>query len=319
MAAQQKHQVPSGTDAQRFCARAERCSASTRDAEGAWHPAPANQPLCPADRTVLIQRIEALPGCYERLSRVAAEPVRRGRAVRVAPGSRVLANPEADALMRTVADILGGWAARVRSVPQLSLARHGFTHGSPGQVTADSATLAAHPDPLLALPAGDMARIWTWPPGSAMPGWLEEEIGALDAVAGGDGWVRAFTALDGEDAALELFDLHRRCVRLLGETPAPPELLDGVPCRSCEAMSSLEVLPQLPPDREKEEPAFSRCSIPGCRDEMTRREYDDWVKRYGSWTRGAGVLTCRRCELGRCSDCVFVACQCKASGHRKAA
>lgn len=298
-----------------------RCSAKTRDPEtGEWLPAAANQPLCPADRTVLVTYLGELPGCYERLADLAAEPLRRaGRAVRVPPGSRVLASPEADALMRETADVLGGWAARVRAVPQLSLARHGYAHGSQGQVAADCSVLAAHPDPLLALAPAEMARTWTWPPGSPAPGWLEEEIGGLDAVVGGDGWVKAFTRLDGEDAALEILGLRHRAVRMLGETPAPPELLDGIPCRACEAMSSLEVLPQEPPDPARREPAFCRCSVPGCRDEMTRTQYDAWVGQYNAWVRGAGVLTCRRCELGDHENCQWDSCGCRANGHRKGA
>lgn len=324
MAARNSHQAPPDTTPQRRCARDARCSAKTRDPEsGEWLPAPANQPLCPACRTVLVTYLGELPGCYERLSGLSASPVRRNRPVRVPPGSRVLVNPEADALMREAAPVLGGWAARVRAVPGLSLASHGHPPGSLDAVEADCGVLAQHPDPLLALVPAPMARIWTWPPGSPAPGWLEDEIGGLDAVVGGDGWVKAFTRLDGEDAALEILDLRARAVRLLGETPAPLELLDGIPCRSCEAMSSLEVIPAPPPDPSKPPGPFCRCSIRDCGDEMTRAEYDDWVRQYDAWVRGAGVLTCRRCELGRCSDpgygCTFASCRCRAPGHRKAA
>jgi hypothetical protein len=299
------------------------CSAKTRDAEsGEWLAALTFQPLCSTDRGVMISCLTELPHCYSRLARLALEPVRRSRPVRVPPGSRVLASPEGDALMRIIATTVGGWAARVRTIPQLSLARHGHPHGSQGQVTADCATLAAHPDPLLALAAADMTRTWTWHPGAVQPPPdTEAVIGALDAVRGGDGWVTAFTALSGEDAGLEVIDLRYRAVRLLGETPAPPELLDGIPCRSCEAMSSLEVVPTPPPDPEKPPPVFCRCGE--CRDEMARKEYDDWVRQYHAWVKGSGILTCRRCDLGHCktrpSDCQWSACTCKASGHRKAA
>lgn len=320
MAARQRTQIPSGTSAQRRCARDTRCSAKTRDQEsGEWLPAPANQPLCPADRDVLITHLGEIPACYERLGRLSLEPVKAGRAVRVAPGSRVLANPEADALMREAAVILGGWAARVRAVPQLSLARHGHPPGSQEQVKADCKTLADFPDPLLALPPGPMTRTWNWRPGSAMPGDLEKVIADLEIVRAGDGWAVALTCLDGEDAALEILDLRSRAVRLLGETPAPPDLLDGIPCRACEAMSSLERVPVPPPDPEKPEPPYSRCTVPGCRDEMTRREYGAWVKQYEAWTRGAGVLTCRRCDLGAHEECQWRHCSCATGGHLAAA
>lgn len=318
MAARDSRQAAADKSAQRRCAREVRCSAKTRDPEsGEWLPAPANQPLCPSDRTVLITTLGELPACYERLGDLSASPVRRNRPVRVAPGSRVLVNPEADALMREAAPVLAGWAARVRGVPGLSLAGHSHVPGSLEAVTADCGVLARHPDPLLALPPANMARIWTWPPGSPAPGWLEDEIGGLDAAYGGDGWVKAFTQLGGEDAALEILDLRARMARMLGETPAPPERRDGVACRECETMSSLEVLPASHPDPEKPEPPFSRCTV--CRDEMTRTEYDGWVRMYEAWTRGAGVLKCRRCELKDCGNCQWVACACRTSGHRIAA
>lgn len=258
-----------------------------------------------------------LPACYERLAERAVDPLKTGRAVRVPPGSRVLVSPEADALMRTAADWAGGWAARVRAVPGLQLARHGHAHGSQAQVAADCVTLAAHHVPLLALPAAVMARTWTWT-GGAMPGWVEEETGDLERLRGGDGWVTCLPFLSGEDAALELFSLRRDIVRLLRETAAPRELLDGVPCRECEAMSSLEVLPAPPPDPSKPEPAFCRCSVASCRAEMTRREYDQWTARYASYVRGAGVTKCARCLRGDCGACSWKACGCRAAGHAAA-
>lgn len=324
MPARQSPQVPSAATVQRRCAREAWCSAKTRDAEsGEWLPAAANQPLCPADRTVLITYLGELPGCYDRLQGRATDPVKTGRAVRVPPGSRVLVSPEADALMRETAATLAGWAARVRAVPQLSLTHHGQVPGSLEAVRADCATLTAHPDPLLALAPAPMTRTWSWRPGEAMPADMEKAIADLRVKYAGDGWATALTSLDGEDAALEILDLRHRIVRFLNETPAPPELLDGIPCRACEAMSSLEVLPADHPDPAKPDPLFSRCTEPGCKDEMTRREYDAWVVQYGAWTRGAGVLTCRRCQLRLCAadpaSCVFLACQCRATGHRMAA
>jgi hypothetical protein len=318
MAARQNRvSVPTGTDEQRRCARDWHCSSKTRDPEtGEWNAA-AGSPLCPADADVLVTYLGELPGCYERLAERSLDPLRTGRAVRRPPGSRVLVGPEFDALMRVTADTIGGWAARVRAVPGLRLSRHGFEHGSPGQVREDCQTLARHPAPLLALPEAPMQRTWTWPPGSPMPAWLEEEIGHLDAVAGdGDGWVRAFTRLDGEAAALDVFDLRRDAVRLLTETPAPRELLDGVPCRKCEAMSSLEVLPLGEPHPETgKPPPFCRCSVRSCGDEMTRAEYGEWTGRYDSYVRGAGVKVCRRCERQDCHECRWPACACARGPH----
>lgn len=318
MAARITREYQSSTEAQAPCARGDRCTARTRDAEGEWHPAAATQHLCPADQDVMTGYLGELPGMYERLAGMSVNPVRRARPVRVPPGSRVLASPESDALMRVIAPTIGGWAARVRAVPQLSLTTPAHPHGTIGRVAADCATLAAHPGPLLALPHGPMTRIWTWPPGEAMPAWLDGEIGGLEAVHGGDGWVKAWTSLNGRDAALDIIDLHHAAVRLLQEAPAPRDLLDGIPCRKCEAMSSLEVLPSPPPDPKKPEQDFCQCSVPGCHDRMTRGEYDDWVRQYDAYARGAGIQSCRRCARGDCDRCQWRACQCAASGHQAA-
>lgn len=317
MAARQRYQAPPVTDGeQRECARGPWCSASTRDEEGTWHPARSYAPFCPADTSKITADAEALPAAWERLAARIGDPVRSGHAIRRPPGSRVLVDPEHDALLRETADITAGWAARVRAVPGLRLARHGHPHASPEAVAADCAVLAAHTVPLLALPPGPMTRSFTWPAGSAMPPGLAADLADLEILHIGDGWLKAQTRLSGEDAGLEILDLHRRAVRLLGETPAPPEILDGIPCRNCEAMSSLAVLEQPPPDPEKPAPPWCRCLE--CRDEMTRKEYEDWAAQYAAWTRGAGVLTCRRCDLGYCERCCWDRCSCRAAGHAAA-
>jgi hypothetical protein len=315
MAARQHFQAPSvTTDEQRECARGTWCSASTRDVEGTWHPARSYAPFCPADTAKITQDAEALPEAYKRLAAKIGDPVRSGRAIRRPPGSRVLIDAEYDALLRLIADITGGWAARVRVVPGLQLSRHGHPHGSAGAVAADCRDLSVKNSvPLLALPPGPMARAWTWRAGDPMPPDLEEEIGGLEILHIGDGWVRAMDRFGGETAGHDILGLHRKAVRLLGETPAPPDVLDGIPCRNCEAMSSLAVLEQPPPEPEKPAPPWCRCLE--CRDEMTRKEYEKWTDQYAAWTKGSGILTCRRCDLRLCDRCTWAGCTCRASGH----
>jgi hypothetical protein len=318
MAARTNYQASSvpvtATEGQRACARQERCSAKTRDDDGTWHPARAYAPFCPADTTRITQDAEALPKAWERLAARIGDPARTGRAVRVPPGSRVLVNPEIDALLRLIADLAGGWAARTRAIPGLSLSRPGHPHGTAERVGEDCDVLATQTVPLLALPSSSMARTWTWPAGSPMPDWLEAEIGDLHILHIGDGWVRALTELGGEAAGLDVLDLHRDASRLLKETPAPPEYLDGIPCRSCEAMSALAIIEQPPPEPEKPPPPWCRCT--DCRDEMTRKEYEAWAAQYAAWTKGSGILTCRRCDLGLCERCCWRGCSCAAAGHR---
>lgn len=391
------------------CLRGDRCSGGHRDPETQeWHPAPAAQHLCTTCQMVLAECLTAFPGIYARLAVMSLHPSRAGRAVRVPPGSRVLASPEADALMREAADVTGGWAARVRAVPQLSLTRHAYPHGSTDQVAADCKVLAAFPDPLLALPVAPVTRTWTYLPGktslrpapvpcrrcglpvtpapsgkrwwpavcshpSSVPaaygedadgnpvavawacaacskrlpaGWqppapcdhlpsaaappqpappqsrtrtigdVEDEIAHLEVVRAGDGWVTAVTFLHGGDAACELIDLRHRATRLLRETPAPPETFDGVPCRECDEMSSLERAPLPAGAADPEHDPYSRCSV--CRAAFTREEHDEWTAMYAAWARGSGILVCARCGRGDCGSCSWDQCTCRARGHAAA-
>lgn len=325
MAARQhvQHHVPSPSgQPQRRCARGAWCSAKTRDAETSeWHAALATQPLCPADQDVMVTHLGELPGCWHRLAALSLDPVRAGRAIHRPPGSRVLVNAEADALQREMTWLLAGWAARVRDVRQLT--RPASLPGSPERLEADCSTLADRPSALMALPPAPMYRTWTWAPtgDDTMPAWVAGDTAGLDWVRGGDGWGTWIADVGGEVAALDVLGLRARAVRMLGEAPAPRDLLDGIPCRKCEAMSSLEVLPLPAPERDREEghPPFCRCSAASCHDEMTRPEYDQWVAQYRAWAEGAGVQSCRRCARGDCSQCQWAACSCRVSGHRHAA
>lgn len=316
MAARQKFEAPPATSGeQRLCARGTWCAAQTRDVEGTWHPARTYQAFCSTDELVISAKAADLSGAYVRLASRIGDPVRSGRAiVRRPPGSRVLIDAEYDALLRLISAMTGGWAARTRAIPGLSLTRHTHRNGTAEAVAADCSVLARHTVPLLALAEGPMARTWTWRAGDLMPPDLEEEIGGLEIIHIGDGWVKAMTELDGTAAGHDILDLHRHAVKLLGETAAPPTLLDGIPCRNCEAMSSLAVLEQPPPDPQLPPGPWVRCLE--CRDEMTRKELDAWTAQYAGWVRGAGVLTCRRCDLGRCPECSWASCDCRKAGHR---
>lgn len=309
------NRYPEPDDSGDPCIRGIRCAGRRTDLETREQvPARAALHLCPACRLVLEQCLEALPACYARLATLSADPVKAGRAVRVPPGSRVLANPEADALMRETASVTGGWAARVRAVPGLQLSRHGYPHGSQDQVTADCRTLALQRDPLLALPVAPMSRTWTWPAGNPMPADLETEIGTLERLRGGDGWVTALTALHGGDGGCEIIDLRHRATRLLRENPAAPEFLDGIPCRSCDAYALVRASLPAGPEDPRNPPPFSECSA--CRDRMTREEYDDWVKLNGAHARhDASPVTCRRCRNGDCHECAWSPCACTAGPH----
>jgi hypothetical protein len=410
--------APAAPDApQDPCERGARCAGGRRNPETLeWSPAPASQHLCPACQAVLAAALAELPGAFARLALMSISPARSGRAVRVPPGSRVLANPEADALMREIADVAGGWAARVRALPQLSLSRHGYPHGSTDQVAEDCRVLGVHLQPLLALPVERMFRTWPYLPGKAPAGgkepeplpvvpcrrcalpvspspsgkhwwaaacahpaaapaaytedadgnlvpsalacracsarlpltWqpappcehepsrgapapvrkapapkgprtlaeVEDEIGHLRVIRAGDGWITAETFLHGGDGACELNAALARARGLLKESPAPPDHLDGVPCRNddCQAFG-LERAPLPAGPDTGGEPPFSRC--PACRDTMTRPEYQEWAAWYAAWADGAD-LACTRCEQKRCGECSHPGCACRAAGHAAA-
>ena len=146
-----------------------------------------------------------------------------------------------------------------------------------------------------------------------MPADVEEQIAGLEVVRAGDGWVTVITGLSGIDAGLDVLDLREKFRRHLGETPARPVALEGVPCRSCEKTALVEADPPHDPAAEKDK---SHCEA--CGDRMTPGEYASWTARYKSYVEGTGTLTCRMCELNRCRECRFFACECAAAGHRAA-
>ena len=371
MAARDSYQASSGDTGQRECARRDWCAASTRDAEGVWHPALTYQAFCPACTSRIITCITELPPLYGQIAAMSADPFRTGRsAVRAAPGPRVLVSVAADTLLRETAPLIAGWAARVRAVPGLLLSAPVHPPGSPLRVREDCRVLALHAIPLLALAGGWTSRTYEIP-GSVPPpldrhrascrkcgrlitrspvsGWwwapdgqptvfcdhdpgpgsitrprerplpepaqkLLDDIAGEEIVRAGDGWVTVLRRRDGTQAGTEILDLHWRASRLSGQVPAPAEILDGIPCRECEELGALAVLEQPPPDPEKPEPPYVRCT--GCQLEMTRTETGAWAKMYEAWAKGAGILICRRCELDKHGDCFWDSCGCPGPGHR---
>jgi len=110
MAARMRFEAPTESGEQRDCARGQFCAASVRDTDGAWHPAKSYAPFCAADQSMITASAEALPAAYGRLGEQIGQPARRGTAVRVPPGSRVLLNGDVDALIRMMIPVLAAWA-----------------------------------------------------------------------------------------------------------------------------------------------------------------------------------------------------------------
>jgi len=307
---------PDDAEAGQPCSRRppELCDGATLVTQpgGTTRREPARTPraFCAPCEARIAACLEDLPAAWDRLGAAITDPVRRAAPVRVTPGSRVLVSPEVDALMRPMAAILGGWHARVRSVPGLQLADPGVPHDSAEGITAACEALAVHLTPLLALQDGWTTRVYSWQPGTPMPGDLEDEIGAEEIVTAGDGWVKVTVQRSGADAGSEILDLHWRARKILGEAKARPESFDGVPCRSCDELALERAEPPSDPSLEA---MHSRCAA--CRDEMDRDEFARQAERYAGWARGAGIQVCRRCSLGRCEDCCWAACSCTGGEH----
>jgi len=362
--------VPASDGEQRACSRLDWCSARTRDADGTWHPAFTFQPFCPADTSVITRYLIELPPFWVRLAAQATDPMRRtGRPLRVTPGSRVLVSGAADALLREIAPVIGGWAARVQSVPGLELTPSPHPFASPERLRDDCRTLALRSGPLLALQMGWTIRVYDLPPGrrelipplpprrrgrfraargicrhcgravtrSPVSGWwwssepgpdcaheadaedaargpvpedLEREIGEKEIVRIGDGWVKVTVQRDGTDAGLEILDLHYQARRLLGETPARPEPLDGVACRDCGKVKLVRAEPPSDPAMEGD---HSRCEACGHR--MTRTEFGEWVNLNAAHARALQNRSCGRCQQGNHGDCRWPSCACRHAGH----
>jgi len=138
------------------------------------------------------------------------------------------------------------------------------------------------------------------------------DIGDAEIVSIGDDWVKVTRHLSAVDAGAEVLGLDWHARRVTGQVPAQPETLDGVPCRSCEAMSSLVLVERAQPDRAEGPPPWCRC--PDCGDEMTRAELTAWCDQYAAWVKGAGILTCRRCDMRPDLDahpgCCWASCTC---------
>jgi hypothetical protein len=144
-----------------------------------------------------------------------------------------------------------------------------------------------------------------------LPAELDAVIGGIEMINGGDGWVKVPQLLSGAEAGNEILDLHHRARKILGETRPQPESFDGIPCRSCNAMGSLE---RAEPPSDPRLPAkMSRCD--SCGDTMDAKEFREWAAWYARWAEGAGLPSCRRCQNGDHEQCAWQACTCDRAEH----
>lgn len=272
------------------CSRDVRCSGrriTIENGERKVNPARTYGPFCASCQGLIRDCLSELPPAYQRLADETGETHRRGVSGHSPFGPRLPFDASYDELMRRIAEVLVSFEERVRTVARLSVldtqdSRRRDQHDA---VSDAARLLGAHLSVLLALEPGPMMRSI---PHASSP----DDVTLLE--------------LGGREAGEEVLDLHRRALLLLGEIVRQREVLEGVPCRACEAMSLHRAEPPSDPEREA---MWSECGE--CRDVMSRPEFDAWVKRYSSWAQSSGV-TCRRCQAGSCAECQWQACSC---GH----
>jgi hypothetical protein len=269
--------VPSGTtEGQHPCARGTLCAAA-RNTE---HPdgtkeriaAPTYQAFCQACTDRIVAALTDLPGAWARIEAEYGTPVRRSdQAVRVPFGPSVPIRLDLDALQREAPPVIGGWAARVRSVPGLQLSDP--QHADPGTLEGFAEacrTLRLFPSSLLSLQPKWMTRTYRLP--------LDEDTGALIAdleiLRAGDDFITVQVLCDGTTAGSEILGLQWRSAAVLGELRTKPQELIGVPCRAdgCGRMSLVRADP--PPDPD--DPGWYSICL-RCRDRMSEEDYRDWV------------------------------------------
>lgn len=216
-------------EAQRPCARGERCASRDRNGEPAFGP----RVLCSADRDFLLQAIEALPDMYLELYLRLGDRGGSGDGPRVSGGGKTAPIPirsDISALMTQIVEELTSWDERVRLVANLDMTGVDLPRRDSVAMTTACRTLATHVDVLLALGPEPMNRSVAEHAVAALPDDAEGHIRPA-------GWAIVREDLDGGDAALEIFNLHARCRSKLGYTRK--HVLLRSRCWDCDASGKL--------------------------------------------------------------------------------
>lgn len=322
-------EAPAGSEGQRECARKAWCTGyrlvPQDDGTSKHAPGLTYTAFCRADTAVIAEYLSedlGLPAAYGRLAADIGDPAKRGTVIRVPFGPRMILSEYYDMLMRRIAEVLCSYEERVRDAARLAPAdteysrRPAFQHLA---VTGAAGTLFRQMSVLLALPegplirhipstelkaAGEPKRVLRSP---VLELWQDAVV-----LANRDGMARLLADLSGVSAGLEILDLHRRCLSALGEIATRPELLDGVPCRSC---GTIGLERAEPPSDPAMEAYYSRCPEMSCGDRMSLDTYRKWCARYKAWAEEAGPLKCQRCVNEDHAECVYAGCECAADGH----
>lgn len=256
----------------RRCARGDWCLSriiTFTDGERSISPALTPRAYCDRCAEHIARCAADLPGFWLRLKYAIGDSVQAEVPVHAPFGPQVILREDVDAHLRLSAVLLGGWAARVRGVPQLALSAPEHAWDTPAGVRDNARVLAMHASVLLAMQPGWMTRTFRTPLGEEDQEWLAD----CEIVRVGVDYIETQVRTDGEDAGRDLQYLHYRARSLLLETSPPPEVLIS-PCRDCTWRALRRVW-----DRGM----FSRCDH--CGDEMDWPAYQANSKRWAAYHR----------------------------------
>ena len=276
------------------CARGQWCAAAKNaeqpDGGTLRVPGFTYQAFCQACADRIVDVLTELPKSYARLEAEYSNPARRNSEVIRTPfGPSVLIRLDVDALQREAPPIVGGWAARVRSVPglQLSPARH--SPSTPEGFAEACKVLRLHPGPLFSLQSGWMTRTYRMPVGkpgtesqSPIAPEIVDRLGDLEILHVGVDFVTVQVECDGATAGNEILDLEHRHAAVLNELRARPEPLTGVPCRA-DGCGWMTLVRAEPPSDPSDPGFYSICTK--CRDRMDEATYTDWVALCAAYER----------------------------------
>lgn len=304
--------VPEGT-----CSRGDWCTGRTITVENGQRiitPAATPRPFCEACAGFVGECLAELPPAYRRLARALGQRPVTGNAVRVPFGPRLPLRENVDALMRQMAAALCSWEARTRAAASWNPRDPSLGVHTPEAITEAVRVLRENMSVLMALQPSQMIHVVPMQPGKAgtrgqpfgeIAADIEELYGEHEMVRRGEDFLTVLIRLGAQDAGHVILRLRARCLAQLGENKPQAEMFDGIPCRQCGDMGTLE---RAEPPSDPAKPAMhSRCV--SCDHKMPLKDFQRWAAWYGGWADSEG-LTCRRCLNGDHHECAYGLCAC---------
>jgi hypothetical protein len=276
------------------CARGKYCAAAKNveqpDGSILRVPGFTYQVFCQACTGKIVEVLTELPKSFAKLEAEYGSPVRRNdQAIRVPFGPSVPIRLDVDALQREAPPIIGGWAARVRSVPGLQLSPAEYSPYSPEGFAEACKVLRIHKDPLFSLQPFKMTRTFRMPVGK--PGTepqapvapeIVDQLGDREILHIGLDFVTVQVECDGATAGNEILDLQHHHAAVLNELRVKPQPLTGVPCRA-DGCGWMTLVRAEPPSNPDDPGYYSICTR--CRDRLAEDDYKDWVALCAAYER----------------------------------